>query len=164
MTDEKCETCGRPARVRVLEEYQDGAPVFKQYCLECADQRSDRTVANSDPTSDKPRLSFASLMILAGLLIATVAVLGDYIGIRGSGAMGWYQVAGLVIGALFVVLGAMLRADVIALFGTIVFGLAVCVDLFGLSAMPGIGWKQGLAIVVGVALMVVGVVLRFRRA
>lgn len=158
---DRCEICGQPARVRVLAKYLNGAPVFKQYCLDCADKHHDTPPRQRDPWS-RQHMSFASLLMVAGVFIVIVAAMGDYLGIRGVSGFGWYQSMGICIGAFFVLLGAMLRADVVAVFGTIVFGLAACSDLLGIKGAEGIGWKQNLAIAAGVVLTAVGVILRVR--
>ena len=161
MDEHHCDTCGKSATVRVLEKYADGEPVFKRYCLECAQRAGGAPVIEGD-AAPKHRLSFGSMLIAAGVLIVIVAATGDYIGIRGSSGFGWYQALGICLGALCVLIGALLGVDVIAIFGTIIFGLAACSDLLGIAGVPGIGWKQNLAIFAGVVLTTVGVILRLR--
>lgn len=154
-----CEVCGRPARVRVLEKYKDGKPVFRSYCLDCADTPR---VPDDENTGVRHHLSVGSLMILAGLIVAFLGGAGDYLGIRNPGGVGWYQMSGLGVGALLVVLGAILGVDLIALVGTFVFGLSACSDVLGLGDNPGIGPMQNLALVGGTLLIAVGVVVRWR--
>jgi hypothetical protein len=161
MDEPHCDICGKPASVRVLERYADGEPVFKRYCLECAQRVGGAATMKGGATS-RHRMSRGSLLIAAGVLIVIVAATGDYIGIRGSSGFGWYQALGICLGALFVLIGALLGVDVFAIFGTIVFGLAACSDLLGIAGVPGIGWKQNLAIFAGVVMTTVGVILRFR--
>ncbi|MBN1345163.1 MAG: hypothetical protein JXQ73_20885 [Phycisphaerae bacterium] len=157
----RCEICGEPARVRVLDRYANGEPVFRQYCLDCADRDDPIGGPGSGPSS-RHHLTFASLMIVAGLSISLLGALGDYVGVHSGVGIGWYQTIGIAVGALFVLIGALLGADVIAVFGTIVFGLAACADLMGFGGVAGIGWKQNLAIFAGVVLTFVGVLLRLR--
>ncbi len=155
----QCEVCGKPARVRVLERYAGGGPVFRHYCLDCADRQHE---SGSHPPSGPSgqRLSIGSILMVTGLFIVLIAVLGDHLGIRGLPGFGWRQALGLLLGAALVSIGAVLRTDVVAVFGTLVFALAALSDLFGFQSAEGLGWKQRLAIVIGVSLTALGLVMR----
>lgn len=160
-TENVCDTCEELARVHILERYEEGAPVFRHFCTDCAD-KVDESTASSPFMLDRHRASTASLLILIGVSLGAMGIAADYIGIpRGSG-FGWLRFLGLAIGALLVLVGALIRIDVVGLAGTVIFGLTACVSLFGLSKASGIGWKQQLAVLVGLALMLTGLMLKRR--
>lgn len=53
------------------------------------------------------RRSLGILLVLFGGLLVLIAALADVIGIGGGGAFGSRQIAGVAVGALAVVLGAL---------------------------------------------------------
>lgn len=102
----------------------------------------------------------ASILIGIGIFFGLSGIAADYIGIpRGSG-FGWLRLLALGTGALFVLVGALIRVDAIGIIGAVLFGLTACVSLFGLTQVSGIGWKQQLAMTVGLLLIVTGLLLR----
>jgi len=157
-----CQICGAEARVRILVGYRRGEPVFGVYCLACSDQLESLKVMGGIDSSRR-RLSLGSMLIVGGLVIGMLGVAGDYLGIRGARGFGLYQQFGVAVGALFILVGALLRVDAVGVVGMVVFALAACADLLGLAGTAGIGWKQQSAIVAGSVLIVAGIVLRRRR-
>jgi membrane protein implicated in regulation of membrane protease activity len=154
-----CDKCQEPARVHILEEYEKGTPLFRHLCLSCADALSEETARGSRGTNGN-RASMASILIMVGIFFGIVGMASDYIGIsRGSG-FGWLRLLGLLVGVLFVLVGALIRVDAIGVAGSIILGLTACVSLFGLSQVSGIGWKQQLAMTVGLLLILTGVLLK----
>lgn len=151
-----CETCGEPARVHVLEEYRQGAPVFRHACLDCAD----RAMISAHHTVHHNRASMASLLIGIGIFFGVLGVAADYIAIPTGNGFGWLRLLGLGVGALFVLVGTLIRVDAIGIAGAILFGLTACVSLFGLTQVSGLGWKQQLAMTIGLMLILTGLLLR----
>ncbi|MCH7873000.1 MAG: hypothetical protein IID33_14995 [Planctomycetes bacterium] len=156
-----CEACGEAARVRVLEGYAGGEPSFRLYCLTCVESATVRE-PKTPPESGRERLGLASLMIVAGLGLGMVAVFADGLGLEGSAGFGRMQTLGASIGAILILIGALARVDLLAMFGTALFGLCLIVDVVRIGSSPGIGNKQVAAIVIAIGLMISGVWLRRR--
>jgi hypothetical protein len=102
------------------------------------------------------------MVILAGLIIAFLGAWGDYLGIRGSSGVGWYQQLVMGLSVLLVLLGALFRADAVAIIGALAFVISAGADLLGLDGSVGIGWKQQLGIGIGLVLIGSGLWLRRR--
>jgi hypothetical protein len=150
----RCEDCGRPARVCVLEGYASGMPVTKRLCLACADDERPRAELQR-AAGDRRPLHRGTALIASGVLLAIASTSVDYIGITGSPGIGGYQLMGLGIGAICVLFGAMLRIELLAVAGAFALGLAACADLFGITGSKGVGWKEQCGYLVS-ALLIVG--------
>jgi|GEM_PF-1128469 len=160
---ELCQVCGAAARVRVLVGYADGQPVERRLCLSCADTVAGDALADRGGAA-RLRLRPAAVLIAAGGLLALSGVFFDGLGLHGSRGVGWLQGSGLVLGGLMVVVGALLRADLIAVVGTVLFGLALLADVCGVVGQPGFGWRQGSLIGAGVVLMLIGLIWHRRHS
>jgi len=133
-----CELCGQEARVCILEEYADGEPVLRRVCPRCA-RLASAPVRQSGVSQSRVRLSV--MVGLVGLLLGVLGVFGDAVLPGYHAGFGWYQRAGVLVGALLVFVGMLVRAEVVALGGMFLFLGALGADWFGTRA-PGIGWKQ----------------------
>lgn len=156
----RCETCGEPARVRILEGYSNGQPIVHRFCLGCVGYAAP---LSSRPRAGKPRLRMPVLVGLAGVVLGTVGVFGDAFILESNTGFGTYQQGGVVLGALLVFIGAVLRADVVALGGAFVFVGALTADWFGMARRPGIGSKQQIVLAMSLACVSYGVLGRFAR-
>ena len=136
-----CEICGQPARVHILEAYADGKPVSRRFCLPCA-ASNPAPLALSRPRTARLRMS--SLLALAAIVMGVVATFGDSLAPEAHAGFGWHQRGGVALGAIFLLVGTLMRADVIALGGAFLFGASLCADWLGITRAPGIGWKQQL--------------------
>lgn len=155
-----CDRCLAPARVHVLEGYRSGVPLRRHYCFSCADE----TPMNTPPISMehvRSRLSIASMLLFAGVVLVILGISVDQIGYHGSTGFGWKQTVSLAFGVFCVAIGALLHADLVAILGSIVFGIAVSADLYGPVGAPGFGWRQSAVVLLG-ALMI-GIGLHRRR-
>lgn len=97
------------------------------------------------------------LLIIAGAVLGVVSAKADAIGL-GVPGYSWEQGLGTFIGALGVIYGTYLLkldARVLVLLGLVVAGLAMLVDIAGMSA-PGVQCPQGIAIFVGAAIFLIG--------
>lgn len=157
-----CESCGGPAQVTALQGYANGKPVRRQFCLRCADRALDLHEGRTAPPPRR-RLSPAALLLLGGLVLVLVGLLAGDFGDPARRGFGAYQLAAVLAGTLLVTVGAMLRADVVAVAGTILFGLGVLADLFVAVGATGVGWRQAAAMVVGLTSMGAGLALRHLR-
>lgn len=136
--DQPCPTCGAATRVAVLEGYLEGQPVRRFYCLACADHEVGP--APTDPAGQRHGIPF--LFGVAGVIFALAGMFADLLGFSSQAGFGWYQGVGVAAGGLIIFLGAILRADIVALFGTLVFIGALCIDVFGVTRAPGVGVEQ----------------------
>ena len=157
----RCERCGAPARVYILEEYVDGKPVHRHLCLGCANTAYERYLRRG-AGHVRPRPSLSALLIAAGLVLVILGASADLFGIQGSAGFGWKQQASLLAGALAVILGALLRVDALMLGGSVLVAVAVLADVYGTIGSPGIGWRQRAAIVAGLVLVQAALFLRKR--
>lgn len=160
-TPAACELCGDPVRVQILEGYRSGAPILRALCMDCADEVYD-TRAEGAPTR-RERLSVSTLLILAGLVLGMLGVVGDHIGVGEAPGFGFKQEIAAAIGAFLVGLGALLRADVIAVAGTIVFALAACADIVGIAGSSQ-GFVSQTESVAGVCVLIAGLAVRLAGA
>ena len=158
-----CQRCEQPSRVTILLGYVGGIPVRRHLCISCAEYASDEIgLDRASVLETTPTLSSASVALLAGVLLALIGLLADEFDHRGSHGFGQYQVIAVVAGALFVMIGALLRANALAVVGVILFGLGALADAFGRVGTPGIGWRQQMTIAVGLLLLCLGLYLRKR--
>lgn len=104
------------------------------------------------------------MLAAGGILLTLVGVSIDGLGLHGNQGVGWLQGPALVVGGLMIVVGALLRADVVGLAGTVLFGLAALADVRGSVGEPGIGWRQALVIAVGLTALSIGLIWRRRSA
>lgn len=162
---ERCVACGRPARVRILKGYAAGQSVIRPYCLDCADRQWADVSTQAIPSVH--RVSLGSLIVVAGLTMAAIGLTGDYLGIPGNHGFGSYKLTGLVAGGFLICVGAFLRADILAVAGTVTFALAISANILGQIGGSGFGWKHQLAIGTGLVLASIGLLVRhhhYRRA
>lgn len=160
-----CECCGEPARVRILRGYRGGRPVRHAFCLACAERVADSlapTAYSGGLDARRVRLSTGAVLVFGGMLVAMLGAAADLLGVGSHAGFGWAQQSGLVLGLVFVAIGALLRIDIVGVVGTLCVGLAALADFLGSSPSPGIGWRQQLAIGAGLLLIVAGVLMRRR--
>jgi hypothetical protein len=147
--------------VHILEGYAQGQPIQRRFCLECAPGFSP---ALSRLHVNRARLRITFLVGVIGVVLGTVGVFGDAFVPEGHAGFGWYQRAGVLLGAVLVFVGILLRADLIALGGLLLFGGALCADWVGLTRAPGVGWKQQTLLGVSAACVVIAVLGRYAAA
>ncbi len=153
--------CGSKSRVRVLTGYADRHPRYEDLCLLCAD-RDPQSHPEIVGISDRAREHGVFLLLLFGLGLGILGVIADHLGISGHKGFGFYQITGVIIGAVCVVTGTMLRVDTLSLSGAVVFAVSLCADLVGIGGSPGMGNKQLAVILVALLLITIGITLHFR--
>lgn len=141
-----------------LTGYKDAEPVFVDLCLGCADKTA--AGVSTSGAGTRRRMSVGSLMVVLGLCLCFVCLVADQIGIGGSPGHGSFQIAGLVIGGLILVVALIFRIDMLGVFGVVVLALSEFADVLRLWGNEGFGWKQQLALWAGVGLMLTGLVIR----
>ncbi len=154
-TAHHCAHCGQPARVCVLQGYRDGEPVMGYYCLTCPPELA---VPQRAARRGASRLSLPVLLCLAALVLGLAGGASDLLISGSSPGFGWYQRVGVIVGAVVLLLGVLMRVDVIALAGVFVFGGALCWDWFGVYGSPGLGWKQQTTLLIAILLLAVAVI------
>ena len=154
----RCSACANPARVSVLKGYDEGAPVRVEYCSACADALY--SPHRERVARGKSKLNLSTIILIMGALLVSVGVFADDFGHQGSDGFGPYQVAAVVLGCLVVVLGALLRIDLLVVPGVVLAALGALADVFGRVGTPGFGWRQQIAVVAGVILVAVALARR----
>jgi hypothetical protein len=154
-----CVSCGELARVHVLEGYADGQPSMRRFCLRCAPNASWVPAGHG---FQRGRLRLYVLVGLVGLALGALALLGDWlIPARLTAGFGLHKQLGLAIGALLVLVGAVLRTELIMLGGVFVLGGSLVAGVFGLAHSPGTGWKEYTLLAVAFGCFVLAVLGRF---
>ena len=141
----ECEVCRTQARVLILEGYAEGQPVLRSLCCACAATAPART----STAGERRRISLHMLAAVAGLVLCVVGLLGDFLVPSRSPGFGLHQQLGVGAGVFILVIGLLLRAEIVALAGGLLLVAAVCADWFGLTDGAGIGWKQQAMIAIG---------------
>lgn len=158
-TARSCEQCGVRARVQILEGYRSGNPVLRFFCIECADQDHLNT-SEQCATNTRQRLSIASTVVLAGACIGLLGAWADRFGIGQSDGFGFRQQAAAAVGVLSVLIGALLRIDVVAVFGTVLFTVAALADVMGLGLAAGTSVTKLIVMLAGICVIVSGLLAR----
>lgn len=156
-----CCRCGSEPRVRVLTGYVNRDPQYEDLCLICAD-RDPQSYPDMIGTGDRARQHGVFLLLLFGLSLGILGVLADHLGISGNTGFGLYQVLGVIIGAVCVLTGTMLRVHALSLSGAVLFAVSLCADLVGIGGTPGMGIKQLTVIFVAIVLIAIGITLHYR--
>jgi hypothetical protein len=156
-----CEDCGQPGRVQILVGYRAGAPVMRVLCMPCADLAC-QAAPETDTRAARGRLSAGATVILGGVCVGLFAILSHKAGFGPSGTFGIEERLAACLGALLVLIGALLRVDVVAVVGTLVFGVAAGAALIGPVDANHIGLMSRCGIAAGLGLIAVGVALRWR--
>lgn len=129
------------------------------FCVRCAD---------AGDTVESPRWPFpvSAVMLFAGAVLMILGAFADGLVYWGeiSQGIGWLQRSGLAVGVLLLLTGTLMRVDAITLAGIATFALAATADLLGAVRNPGIGWRQMVLLVIGLALASAGSAFRARRS
>jgi hypothetical protein len=110
--------------------------------------------------SQRPRVGLHVLVALAGLVLCVVGLFGDYLVPPAYPGFGWHQQLGVVIGALMLLIGLLLRVEVVAFAGAFLLGASVSADWLRLTRGVGIGWKQQAMIAVGALCLLIAWTVR----
>ena len=161
-TDNVCQTCAQPARTCVLRGYAGGEPQYERYCFDCVD-RYDQAACPIAASRAKTRISVGSIMLTLGLLLGVFVLSSDFLGTRGGAGVGPIQGTGLVAGAVFIILGALLSIEPLLAGGALIFGICATADLFALGTVSlGIGWREQTGLLAAGLLVISGVYARRR--
>jgi hypothetical protein len=155
-----CVRCGLPASVTVVTEDDDGRRTAQEFCLACAEKRP-------QPRSHAGRQALLSLvpglMIKLGAVLAVLVFFADELGISGKRGFGWRQWAGGEIGALVLVVGALLRSGWVTISGLALMILSLGADDLRVGHSPGMGWREQAALAVAAVSVIVGLIWQRRQ-
>lgn len=145
--------------VRVLENYWRGQPIWRHFCLHCADQARSRAPAGLVAES---HLNVASWLLAAGFVLAALAISADQLGLQGHYGFGWRQRVGVALGVVGLAAATLVRSNVLALANLSVIALAALVDVLHIGGSAGPGWKQQALALLATAMLGWGVWLKRR--
>jgi hypothetical protein len=100
--------------------------------------------------------------MLAGLCLGLFAIVSQHLYLGRSAGFGLPQQLAACLGALLVLIGALLRVDIVAIIGTLIFGMATCADLIGLAEVSHLGLVSRVGTIAGLVLIATGLALRLR--
>jgi hypothetical protein len=136
----KCANCGQKARVHILDAYKHGEPVYRRLCLGCAGRLP----------AERPglisRLSTPALLAGAGLTLGLLALFVDGMLPESEPSYGWAQRAGVLAGALLLIVGTMRQLEILAVLGGVLFCGALIQDWGDLRGALGANWKQQICV------------------
>lgn len=156
-----CESCGDPAILLVLEGYSQSRPVRRAFCANHAQFAGNRLRPRTE-AEPRPRRGSAAIAIgLGALTLTLIAMLGDRMPSTHAG-FGIAQAVGLAVGAFCVVLGGVLRLDVVSIGGALLAGMSLLADFAGGGRSAGFGWRQQLVLAVGFLLLGLAGLLAWR--
>jgi hypothetical protein len=158
---EECQNCGAPVRVQVLKGYRAGRPVVRFLCMDCADRVEELESAEAS-TRTRQRLSVRAMLVIGGLGLGLVAMLGKQVELARSGAFSVEQRLTVCLGAFLVVLGALLRVDVVGVIGTVLFAVALGAGLLHLINAAQAGFLPAIEMILSLVLIGVGLSIRRR--
>lgn len=159
---ESCSACREPARVVVLTGYRGRLPDFRAYCLPCAEAAERK--AEQDALRPRPTHMTSWCLLSAGCLIGASAALADNIAEVRHPGFASLQHAGMIIGALCLLFGAIVRVSLLSAFGALLVAMFFVFDMVFSSTRPGFGPKQALGTIAGLALILAGIWLRWSRS
>jgi len=151
-----CTSCGTIAVVHVLEGYTRGRPVVRHFCLNCAERA---TSLRGDAGTADGRLGANTLALISGVVLVVIGLFGDHLLPDRHLGFGWRQQSGLWLSIVALLIGLLLRVDLLMLGGAFLLAGSLGADWFGLTSGPGVGWKQQIVLAVG-ATLVTGAAIR----
>lgn len=143
----KCELCGAPAIVHITHEDHQGVLV-RHLCLSCADGEQ-RALHTWNRGVDR-----AAVLAVMGVLVLIISIFADRLGFGRSPGFDWKQEAGVVLAALLLLTGALIRVPTLSVCGLLAGGVTILADRIGFGDSPGFGWQQVAGSVLGVVLLV----------
>ncbi len=145
-----CQECGGDADVHVTN-IVGGERVVYHLCQLCADE------FQVDHPSGRRRSGFAAMVITFGVMVTLVSVLADPLQLGEGEEFGWQQQAGLIVAGVSILLGAVMRAQTLLVFGVFLGALDILADWLHLGSEPGFGIQQISATVAGLGIVAAGV-------
>ncbi len=147
-----CEICGSPAIVHITHEDHQGVLV-RHLCLACADGEQ-QALHTWNRGVDR-----AAVLAVLGLSILVISVFADHLGFGRSPGFAWKQEAGVLLAALLLLTGALIRVPTLSVCGLLAGGVTVLADRIGFGDSAGFGWQQVAGTAVGGLLLLWGYAL-----
>jgi hypothetical protein len=149
-----CGVCGQPARVRLLEGYHAGEPLFQLLCMRCADAVPEHVPRVRSSTAQRRAWTLAA--VAGGLVLAACGLLVEHVHARMSAGEWLIRTLAVLGGAAGIFCGALLNSPTLGLTAAVLFAIAAGAELLGIHGAPGVGWKQLLAVLGGLSLALAG--------
>lgn len=156
-----CVKCGEPARVHILQGYAEGGRLIRRFCLAHAAEARDPFAV---PERARSRLGLPLILGLSALIAAFLGLFADDIVLDVTQGFGPTQVAATAVGAMILLAGVVLRADLIAFCGLLILLGAIFLDELGVRRAPGVGFKQQMLLFGAAVFFLAGAVLFIRRS
>lgn|GEM_PF-1330306 len=156
-----CEKCGAPSVVHVSNQIPGKGLVIRHFCLRCAQTHDGLDV--SATTEGEHRLSDAAALITAGTFILVLSLLADWLQLGGTEGFGYQQIGGVIVGGVLLLLGAIVRAPILLVFGLIIGVMSLLADRFPVGAAEGFGSNQIVGTLLGLVSIAAGVLSARRK-
>ena len=140
-----CETCGLPAVVHINSGAYAG-PRMRHFCFGCADTEDMRAA------SRKRGLDLGAVIAVVGLMMLAISLLADLLAFGSSEGFGWWQLLGVALAGVMVLIGAAMWVPTLLAVGLIGVAMAVLADWLAFGNAEGFGWQQAFGCMVGVGL------------
>ncbi|GEM_PF-2734563 len=101
-------------------------------------------------------LHHAAVLTVLGLYLLLLALLADQLRLGNTQGFGYQQWAGVLLAAVLLLTGALLRIPTLAVIGLLTGSLTLLADYLGLGRSPGFGGRQAIAAALGVLLLITG--------
>ena len=154
MDARKCPVCGTESLVTVLSKSSQGG--LRQVCNEC--ERRRRWDERSGVRQTARR--WATLLIYAGILLASLTLIVDRLSISGHPGFGWRQIAGTEAGFVIFIVGFLGSRGFLWIAGLFLLIVSLGADVLRLGHAPGLGWRKETALVLACLLIVGGLLLQ----
>lgn len=142
-----CELCGTSATVHV-SNVVGGVATMRHFCEDCVD------IASFDAHDPPRHWAAAAVLGSMGLVVLLLSLFADWLRFGSAEGFGWYQQAGVVIGGVVLLLGAVARAPTLLIIGMFAFLLSILADWFAFGSAEGFGWQQLLGTAAGAILII----------
>jgi hypothetical protein len=153
----KCERCGAPANIHT-SNVVGGVPQMRHFCQVCFD------FAHIDDPRIPRHWGEAAVIAAAGAVLLTLSLFADWFKFGDMAGFGWHQAAGVMLGGLLVLLGAVARAPTLLFIGIVTGALSLLADWLAFGSSEGFGWQQMLGTGLGIMLLAGAFVVSRTRA
>lgn len=146
-----CEVCGGPAIVHIRPDAGSDTKI-RHLCLKCADAET-----QSPPPRDRS-LDHAAVLLVVGAVVLAISVAADELEFGRSGGFGWRQQAGIGLGGLLLVIGAMIQVPTLMVIGLLTGAVTILADWVALGGAEGFGLKQIAGTLLGLGMILAGLI------
>ncbi len=126
---------------------------MRHFCVDCEEAFEEHS------RSRRRRSGDAAVVIVVGALTLLMSLFADALRLGGTEGFGSFQMAGVLIGCLLSLLGAVARARTLLILGVILLSQSLLADWLALGNAEGYGVHQAIGSAGGMLIIIVGVVL-----